>query len=139
MKILATFPPNYSEINRVFKVRGKPVLFCFGDVIHNPSRINVPPQLLVHEAVHSRRQGSGPEFWWRRYIDDLQFRLDEEIAAHQAEYACLVERGMPQAQACDMVASRLASPLYGGMIDYARARTIIASAECPSTSEATAI
>ena len=125
MKILHTFPPNFREINAAFNVRGKPVIYCYGDTIHNPARIKVPPQLIVHEGVHSMRQGSGPEHWWQRYITDPQFRLDEEIEAHRAECHCLIERGMPQQQAIDTVASRLASPIYGRIIDYQRAKAVL--------------
>lgn len=130
MNVLNVFPPNYREINAAFKVRGKPVIFCFGATIYNPCRIKVPPQLMVHEAVHSRQQGTGPESWWARYIADPAFRLEQEIEAHRAECRSLVETGMPLAQAIDMVASRLAAPLYGGIVTYQDARTIIADYAC---------
>lgn len=138
MKIIATFPPNYAEINRAFNIRGKPVIFAYGDTVYNPSRVKIPPQLVAHEAVHLDRQGSDPKTWWDRYISDPQFRLEEEIPAHQAEYINLVERGISVMQACDWIATRLASPLYGGLIDFDKARTIIASAEWPRSSAAPA-
>lgn len=125
MKTVYLFPPNYAEINRAFKVRGKAVLFCYGSTIYNPGRIKIPPQLLVHEAVHSRQQEAcdGPEHWWRRYIEDKQFRLEQEITAHQAEYRDMCERG----NWCylDAVAARLASPLYGRLIDFPTARELV--------------
>jgi hypothetical protein len=44
-KIQHLFPPNYAAINRAFKMRGKPAIFCYGDTIYNPGRIKVPKQL----------------------------------------------------------------------------------------------
>ena len=89
MKVLTTFPPMYAEINKEFNVRGKPVIFTFADVIHNPSRITITPELMVHEEVHSQRQGDNPESWWADYLTDPEFRLAEELPAHQAEFAYL--------------------------------------------------
>lgn len=120
MKVLL-FPPNYAAINRAFNVRGKPVIFCFGDTVYNPGRIKVPRHLMVHEGVHSRQQGSNPAGWWDRYIVDPSFRLEQEIAAHYAECAVVPNQ-------IDEIAARLASPLYGNMIDFARARAILESA-----------
>jgi len=50
MKVIRQFPPLFAEINRRFNVRGKRVLFAYGDTIFNPSRITISPHLLVHAA-----------------------------------------------------------------------------------------
>lgn len=114
MKVLHLFPPNYAAINRAFKVRGKPVIFCFGDTVYNPGRIKMPDRLLAHEAVHSRQQGTDPAGWWDRYIIDSKFRLAQEIPAHCAEYACAPNL-------LDDIARRLSSALYGSLVDFAGA------------------
>jgi hypothetical protein len=140
VKVLYLFPPDYAAINRAFKVRGKPVIFCYGDTIYNPGRIKVPERLIAHESVHSRHQQGmgGPEVWWQRYIDDPQFRLIEEIPAHRAEYRVAPEF-------LDDIARRLASPLYGSLVDFEKARQIIIGeipdhgGRCPRNSAAAAI
>ena len=66
MKTLFLFPPNYRAINKAFSVRGKPVIFCYGDTIYNPTRITVTPSLVAHEGVHSRQQGEDPRGWFAR-------------------------------------------------------------------------
>lgn len=122
MKVLYTFPPNYAAINRAFNVRGKPVIFCYGSVIHNPARIKIPERLHAHESVHSARQqaqAGGPAAWWERYITNPQYRLGEEIPAHQAEARCAPELA-------EEIAARLASPLYGGLVGIEEARRLIA-------------
>ena len=128
MKVLFTFPPMYAQINRAFDVRGKPVIFTWGGVIHNPSRINISPELMVHEGVHAQRQGDTPDAWWQDYIADEHFRLAEEIQAHRAEYADVCLRAPTdkvRETALHRIAARLSSPLYGSMVDYYEARRLV--------------
>ena len=87
--IVGRYPPNFERIDAVFHTREKPVLYCFGDAIFNPMQIEVPPFLIAHESVHCERQGDQIEEWWDRYLADPAFRLQEELPAHAAEYACL--------------------------------------------------
>jgi len=125
MKVLNCFPPLYAEINKAFNVRGKPIIFSWGDRIYNPGRIKIPPELMVHEGVHGQRQGDDPETWWRDYIRNPEFRLAEEIPAHCAEFAAYCTRlsdRTAQERALHRIADRLSSPLYGSMIAYDEAR-----------------
>jgi hypothetical protein len=125
MKVVYTLPPLYRDIARTFEVRGKPVLFCFGDTIHNPSRIPIPPELMAHETVHSGRQGDCPEAWWADYLSDPEFRLMEELPAHIAEFGAFCQRmsaRSAQQTALHRIATRLSSPLYGMLIEYHEAR-----------------
>src|ERR1700749_4888698 len=100
MRILYPLPPIYGEIAKAFDVRGKPIIFAFGPVIHNPHRALISPELMVHETIHSQRQGNCPEEWWADYIVFPEFRLNDELPAHIAEYqaACarLSERAAQQ-------------------------------------------
>ena len=123
-------PPMFRKINQSFDVRGKPVIFCWGDTIYNPTGMKIAPQLRVHEAVHSTQQGNDPETWWNHYIADPAFRLEQEIPAHRAEYRCVLGSGLndgPVLEMLDRIAERLSSPLYGSLIDYEEARRLIAA------------
>lgn len=128
MKQLYLFPPNYRAINKAFNVRGQTVWFCYGPVIYNPSRVVVPAPILAHERVHSAQQGTDPAQWWDRYIADREFRLSQEIPAHRAEYGWWVSHGDPGERMLDTIAMRLASPLYGKLIDFEAARRTLAAA-----------
>jgi hypothetical protein len=124
------YPPNIDEIDAAFHVRGKPVFFAYSDRIYNPAGVLIPPQIHVHEHVHCARQGGDPDGWWQKYIADVAFRLAEEIPAHQAEWrAYKMRHSQPEKRkwALDSIVARLASPLYGGMIDYHSARAAILS------------
>ena len=110
MRIVYESPPLFDEISARFKLPPKGVIFAWGDIIYNPSRIDIPHQLIAHEAVHSRRQDGDPEGWWRRYLVDDVFRLDPDDdpvhpplariqrvpdrAAHRDHVAAIAEYGV---------------------------------------------
>jgi hypothetical protein len=129
MKIIRAFPPMYAEINKKFNVRGKPVIFTWSDRIFNPSNVPIGPELMAHETVHSGQQGTEPEVWWSRYLIDVEFRLDQELPAHRAEFeACRsFYDGRALERMLHRIADRISSPLYGSMIAYDEARRAIAS------------
>lgn len=141
MKVVKAFPPNYQAINDAFAVRGKPVIFCYGERIYNPAGVVVGPDLVAHERVHSVRQAAyagSVTAWWDRYIADTEFRLAEEIPAHQAEYAYWRDRadadrpvrGFRSARDWHLsqIAHRLSGALYGGLIGLSEARNLLQGA-----------
>ena len=121
MNIVQGLPPNFRDIVAVFPLARRPgTMFCFGDVIYvNGSPSIVTPALKAHESVHvdQQRRTGGPALWWRRYLEDPAWRLEQELPAHRAEYATLkhLDRNLA-ARARNAIAERLSSPLYGGMI-----------------------
>jgi hypothetical protein len=87
-KILMREPPNFDKIDAVFKVKGKPVIFAYGDAIYNPMCVPVATQIAAHEGIHLKQQiEMGPEAWWDRYLSDVRFRYQEEFVAHAMECA----------------------------------------------------
>lgn len=131
-EIVADRPPNFEKILAVFPMAAKPtVLFCYGRVLYNPSGGPVSDALMVHEGVHSERQiKMGVEDWWDRYLVDGQFRYEEELLAHRAEYRAAIEkpefasRKWRRAQ-LKVIAKRLSSPLYGRIVSEEQAREAI--------------
>lgn len=128
MEIVIAQPPMFEEIDRVFRVRGKAVVFCWGAKIYNPMGLYIHPEIMAHEGVHSSRQlqvskGDHQEelvvAWWKRYLEDPEFRLMEELPAHRAEYRALINRMKDRNRRSAFlqhVAEKLAAPLYGGII-----------------------
>lgn len=140
MKVIKAFPPNYRAINDAFNVRGRNVIFCYGDRIYNPFGVVVGPDLRLHEKIHSLRQldyAGGVENWWSQYIADSAFRLAEEIPAHQAELAYWRSRADAQSPVKGFrsafefhrlqIAQRLAGPLYGGLISVPDAKLLLSA------------
>lgn len=129
MKIAFERPPNWDAVIAAFpQAENAPVLFCWGETIFNPQRIEIPTFLMVHESVHAARQKDDPAGWWERYIADAMFRLKEEVQAHKAELAAVnvtVRDRNRRARNLSVTAKRLAAPLYGGMIHYADALELL--------------
>lgn len=128
MKIVIAEPPLFEEIDRRFRVRGNGIVFAFGSIIYNPDGVEVRPEIVAHENEHGLRQGADALGWWRRYIDDPEFRLAEEIPAHAAEFKffCRIHTDRNhRARYLQRIASRLAGPLYGNLMTAAAAAAAI--------------
>lgn len=132
MIVLCREPPMFDEIDAAFHVKGKEVIFAWGDKIYNPQNIEVGDELMAHEMVHGMRQGDRVEEWWRRYLYDKAFRLAEEAPAHRAELQVLLRRARGRNDRryyTKHVAGKLASPLYGGLITPAKAKFVLTHEE----------
>lgn len=128
--IVKAFPPNYAEI----KARFNPppgTVFAYGDTIYSPSSTTLPGDLVAHERVHfeQQRAAGGPEAWWRRYIDDPQFRLNQELEAYRVQWAAIAH--LPRAERRARLAhicKSLAGGMYGRLVTKEQARRLIAGA-----------
>lgn len=132
MRQIVGFPPNYAHIRARFGqvVMSPGVIFSYGDIIYTPKPMKISPALIVHEEVHGERQRAiGVKVWWARYLADDDFRWDEELAAHRAEYRFWTEREPDKYKLeahLTQIASRLAGPLYGKMKSRSEAVALIA-------------
>lgn len=150
MRIVSGRPPLFDEIDRVFKIRGKPVILAWGDIIFVPcGSLDLSAALIAHEAVHGRRQlAYNPpgatrlalseqehiELWWKRYLVDVDFRRVEERLAHVAEYRHLCDHAggrNHRRRWLSIVATKLSHPLYGPLMNKAAARKVLEDG-CPS-------
>lgn len=118
MKIVVGKPPVWDRADKAFDLTGDEI-FAWGNTIYNPSGNWLPPWLIEHEKVHRAQQGEDVEGWWDVYLTDPQFRLEQEMEAHQVEYKAYCKRFKSRDQRVlylDMIAGRLASPMYGNVI-----------------------
>lgn len=128
MNVVVAYPPNIEQIDAVFNVRGKPIIFAWGGTIYNPTGGVITPELIAHESVHGSRQVSvtrDPEEWWARYLVDPEFRLAEELPAHVAQYRRYCSRvadSNKRVRFLFQIAEQFASPTYGSIITAAAAR-----------------
>lgn len=125
--VVVGFPPNIDEIRERLNP-GPSTVFAYGDRIYCPSGADLPPNLIVHEQTHfdQQRNAGGPDAWWRRYLDDPEFRLDQELEAYRAQYAALA--GLPRPERRRYLAhfcKTLASSMYGGLVSKEQARALI--------------
>lgn len=129
MRIVRDFPPMYDEIRAAFpQIRGRKPFFAWGNIIYTPFGGDLTRSLIEHEGEHGARQAQDITGWWRRYIDDPEFRLHEELLAHRVEYRSLMGSTTNRRQrrmALKLVAGRLSGPFYGRMMTLARAKEAI--------------
>jgi hypothetical protein len=129
MKVVVGQPPNFKEIAAVMPTDG--AIFCYGDTIYSPQGGRLPSTLHAHEAVHSKRQGTTNESiqaWWDQYLKDPIFRLNEEVLAHQAEYAEFCRLNAKKGDRFHFLvntAIRLSGPLYGTLVTFAEAKKLV--------------
>lgn len=126
-RIVKGYPPNYAEI----KARFNPppgTIFAYGDTIYSPHNSALSADLVAHETVHFAQQAAvgGPEAWWRCYIDDPAFRLEQELEAYRAQYALI--SALPRPQRRELLAhicKSLAGGMYGSIVTKEQARALV--------------
>lgn len=134
MKILIENPPNIAAITEAFPdaVKSRSVIFAYGEDIYNPFDLPVGPQNVAHEQVHfiQMREIGGAEKWWKRYIKDPAFRVQQEIPAYRAEYRYIKDHTNDReriARASRQMASALSGPNYGRCMSFNDALLAIVS------------
>src|ERR1700728_2186239 len=114
--IILSRPPNFEQIKAAFpKAEERGGLFAYGGAIYNPSGLPLPQALIAHEKGQLNRQiMHGTEIWWDHYLRDHEFRYNEELLAHVAEFQYLRGGGDRNfgARLLLHTALRLVAPLY---------------------------
>lgn len=128
-QIIKSLPPNFSDIVKVFPMaRGVNVIFAHYPNIYTRGH-GLTPELVAHESVHLERQKEmGVKDWWAKYLSDPQFRYDEELLAHVAEYkhlCTMLSVAAKREKALKHVTNKLASGLYNHMVTPKMAREAI--------------
>jgi len=139
LQIIEGCPPNFEDILRIFPAARIPgVVFAYGNVLYNPSGVDILTPLLAHEQIHAVRQlaiAGGPAAWWAQYLVDQTFCYTEELLAHQAEFKEFCEHHTKgRARFLAFIAHRLSGPLYGYTVTFEKAKRAIkwpGGADCP--------
>lgn len=126
--IIEEYPPHYKRWKAKFPnlEESKP-LFAWYNQIYNPFKVNVTPDLIIHEQVHFKQQSNNAEAWLDKYLTDENFRLEQEVEAYATQYQ-YCKKMLPAKwyklvlEAC---AKSLSGELYGGIINYHQAESRI--------------
>lgn len=121
-------PPNYEDIASVFDIKGKPVVFTFGNVIFNPAGTKLPEHLIQHEIVHCKQQAGNPLDWWNKYLKNDEFRLSQELEAYRVQYGffCSINSSKDDRFKFLLKISKdLASEIYGKLCKRSEAMDLI--------------
>lgn len=131
MKISRSFPPNFADIVKVLPaVRKKPtIVFTYGDTIYAPGRnVVVDDHLVAHEEVHQRQQSEmGVEKWWKKYLEDSSFRLEQELEAYRTQFIYLENHHnrATRKKLLPHMAGALCGEMYGKVVDKQKAKDLI--------------
>lgn len=98
------------------------ILITIGDTIHTKDPDIVRPDLLVHEKCHEVQQREmGIKEWWKRYLEDPRFRLDQECQAYKCQAIWLKKNLNDRNKRFKFIHSMavdLSSEMYGKVISY---------------------
>lgn len=129
MKIKNSYPPNYDELIKHFDIADNPnIIFTYGNKLYVPNKQNIPDDLIVHESIHMEQQKKiGVKEWWNKYIFDIDFRIDQEAEAYNAQYKYLKEsfnRHDRRAKLKQLV-EVFSGPVYGNILTPELAKELI--------------
>lgn len=118
-------PPIWDEAVKYFQLDGRyGTIFTYGDTIYNPFKVHIPDDLIHHEEVHVKQQAAfegGPETWWKRYFDDVEFRVSQEVEAYGAQYKFICKNVKDRNRRNDHLvelAHMLSGPMYGNPVSF---------------------
>lgn len=129
MIIIDGFPPNIEEIRKELTPPPNTV-FTFGEVIYAPGiDFKLPDDLIVHEETHQKQQGNRAQDWWRRYLKDINFRFEQELAAYRNQYRFFAKHHNRNQtfNFAREIAMDLSSQMYGNIVDFTKALNMIQS------------
>lgn len=152
MKIVDSNPPEWIMQGCLNQFRLEPgaTVWTYGDVIYAPGRASLPDHILAHEEQHARQQsnrelmlkylkleerveddkleGKMRDAWWREFLANPRFRLEQEAEAYGAQYrffcGCVADRNR-RALFLMQIAGQLSGPLYQVAVSPVQARQMI--------------
>lgn len=128
MKIVVDYPPNFEAIEKRFGPLSESVIFTYGDTIYSPQQGTLSDHLIVHEEVHSEQQGDDPASWWKRYLIDDTFRLNQEVFAYRAQYMFFRKTNRDRnvrIRFLYKISADLSGPMYGSLLSFREAKHLI--------------
>ena len=130
-----TIPQIYETLHKQFGVEwDKGLVITYFPHIHVKSG-HLPPDLEAHESTHLYQQehyhntsyGNGSAGWWKQYLEDPRFRLQEETAAYmvQVEFIRknLIGRNNRRAHFKHILNSFV--KMYGGIVTKEQAKQLL--------------
>ncbi len=99
------------------------VVFDYGDTIYCNGRLSI--DLVIHEETHLRQQKEiGLDLWVEKYLNEDQFRLEQEIEAYTNQILSIGDRNA-RFKLKTKVIEILSGPLYGNIINKQQLKNIL--------------
>lgn len=118
-------PPVWDKLVKKFGVKWNRTAVAYGDTIHADKPL--APDIDAHERVHLNQQGytqRGAAEWFERYLEDPQFRYEQELEAYRIQYRFCADRVKDRnqlARIANRLATLLSGEMYGGIGTHAEA------------------
>ena len=98
-------------------------IFAYDNEIYSNSPL--PNHLIVHEEEHHKQQErDGLDYWVENYLNNNEYRLQQEIEAYRAQLKSVKDRNTRYKLQIEC-AKNLSSDLYGDIISYSEAMKAI--------------
>ena len=127
---VGTYPPNIIKISAVLPaaINDTSIVYTYDGKIYTPGNLYLPNDLVHHEMVHMRQQGDDPDGWWDSYLEDVEFRFDQELEAYTAQWEYIkndpsFNRERRRAFKT-FIAESISSPMYGNIISTKAAKKL---------------
>jgi len=118
----------FDEVSKLFGVKETdPIFYTYGDTIFSPCGLVPTADLQRHEETHAEQQEHHPDvakMWWARYVQDQDFRIDQETEAYGEQYRwyCQNEKRRDmRAKYLFQIAKHLSGTMYGSIITHTEA------------------
>lgn len=152
MKIVDANPPEWimQGCMNQFRLQPGATVWTYGDTIFAPGRDSLPDHIIAHEEQHARQQSSQElmlkyvepteriddekledkmrDAWWREFLANPRFRLEQEAEAYGVQYRFFCERVKDRnrrALFLVQIAGQLSGPLYQVAVSSTQARQMI--------------
>ena len=133
MELVSELPPYWEDIlEAVPGADPNTSAFTWGNQIYVPNQKTdkIGATVLQHEVQHSEQQDliGGPKEWWKRWVKDKAFRLEQEGEAYARQYwfFCSVKKDRnARARFLHQLCANMSGPMFGNMCTYAEAKEII--------------
>ena len=121
LEVIVDYPPNIDKIDAKLHVKAlRGIIYTYDGKIYAPDGANLSYDLHEHERVHVRQHAAfgGSDPWWERYLEDVEFRLDQELEAYRVQLAYINEHynRKQRRDMLDFIANSLASSMYGNLL-----------------------
>ena len=131
INITNEFPPQYIYNACVEKFGvsfRKGVIFTVGKNIHVFEKEKLTKDLIEHEITHVIQQMKmGVEKWWDKYLNDPEFRLEQEVEAYreQYKYALKAFDREDRRMFLNDISKHLSGYMYGNLVTQEEAKELI--------------
>ena len=120
--------PMLSKVRKQFDIKLpdlENIVFTYGDTVYSYAPLSYG--LVAHEITHVLQQTKmGAEKWWKQYLKDPKFRMEQELEAYRRQYKVYCKRNARVG--ADMLiemAEDLSGKIYGNIMSFDEAKQLI--------------